>query len=306
MKLGFLTACLPDLPLTAIAGWAAEQGFRALEVSAWPNVDERPFTATHVDATAMDEKAAREIREEFDRLGLAISSLAYYENNLDHDPQVREAVNRHVRACVDAAVLLGVPTVGTFVGRDVTRSVRENLREAEKVLPPLVEYAAERNVRLVVENCPMEGWHPDAYPANLAYSPELWEWMFELGLWLNYDPSHLIGLGIDPVTALRPYVGRIAHVQAKDVEVLPGLIDRYGFFGRTREREGPWDHGWWRFRMPGLGQVDWPRIVDVLYEGGFDGTVSIEHEDPIWRGSEDRIKTGLRIAQRTLEPLLVG
>jgi sugar phosphate isomerase/epimerase len=57
--------------------------------------------------------------------------------------------------------------------------------------------------------------------------------------------------------------------------------------------------------MPGLGQVDWPRIVDVLYEGGFDGTVSIEHEDPIWQGSEDRVKTGLRIAARTLDPLLI-
>ena len=199
-----------------------------------------------------------------------------------------------------------MPTVGTFVGRDITRSVRENLREGEKVLPPLVEYAGERGVRLVVENCPMEGWHPDAYPANLAYSPELWEWMFELGFWLNYDPSHLVGLGIDPVTALRKYVGRVAHVQAKDVEVLPGLIDRYGFFGKTRERENPWDHSWWRFRMPGLGDVDWRRVVDVLYEGGYDGVVSIEHEDPIWRGTEDRTKTGLRIAQRTLEPLLVA
>ena len=78
----------------------------------------------------------------------------------------------------------------------------ENLRLAETVLPPLVEYAAARGVRLVVENCPMEGWHPDGYPANLAYSPELWGWLAELGLWLNYDPSHLVWLGIDPVAAL--------------------------------------------------------------------------------------------------------
>ena len=306
MRLGFLTACLPDLTLTEIARWAARQGFRALEVSAWPSVDERPFTAAHIDVTTLDEQGAAEIRATFDELGLVISSLAYYENNLDADPAVRERVNAHVRACIDAAALLGVPTVGTFVGRDVTRSVRDNLREAERVLPPLVEHATGRGVRLVVENCPMEGWHPDAYPANLAYSPELWEWMFALGLWLNYDPSHLVGLGIDPVTALRRYVGHVAHVQAKDVEVLPGLIDRYGFFGKTREREDPWDHSWWRFRMPGLGDVDWRRIVDVLYEGGYDGVVSIEHEDPIWRGSEERVKTGLRIAQRTLDPLLVG
>jgi sugar phosphate isomerase/epimerase len=306
MKLGFLTACLPDLPLAGIAEWAAAQGFESLEVAAWPSTDERPFTAAHIDAEALDEPAAGEIRSRFAELGLSISALAYYENNLDADPAVRERVNEHLRACVAAAALLGVPAVGTFVGRDITRSVRDNLREAEKVLPPLVDYASARGIRLLVENCPMEGWHPDAYPANLAYSPELWEWMFDLGFWLNFDPSHLVGLGIDPVTALRTYVAHVAHVQAKDVEVLPGRIDRYGFFGKTVEREDRWDHSWWRFRLPGLGQVDWRRIVDVLYEGGFDGTVSIEHEDPIWRGSEEKVMTGLRIARRTLEPLIVA
>ena len=84
---------------------------------------------------------------------------------------------------------------GTFIGRDPGRSVAENLREAERVFPPLVDYAGERGVRLMIENCVMEGWHPDGYPGNLAYSPELWEWMFELGLYLNFDPSHLLWLG---------------------------------------------------------------------------------------------------------------
>jgi sugar phosphate isomerase/epimerase len=304
MKLGFLTACLPDLPLQEIADWAAAAGFQALEIAAWPSADGRDFTASHVAAESLDEKAAARTRQMMADRGLSISSLAYYENNLHADPGTRAAVNAHVRACIDAAALLGCPTVGTFIGRDITRPVRENLRAAEQVFPPLVEHAARRGVRLVIENCPMEGWHPDAYPANLAYSPELWDWLAGLGLWLNYDPSHLVGLGIDPVTALRAHVGRVAHVQAKDAEVLPGALDRYGFFGKTVERESSSDHSWWRFRVPGLGQVDWRRVIDVLYEGGFDGTVSVEHEDPLWGGTEARIKTGLTIASRTLRPLL--
>jgi sugar phosphate isomerase/epimerase len=168
-----------------------------------------------------------------------------------------------------------------------------------------VSYAREHNVRLVIENCPMEGWHPDQYPANLAYSPELWDWLTELGLWLNYDPSHLPGLGIDPAAALRPYVDPVAHVQAKDVETFPDKRDRYGFFGKTWERQGAWERSWWRFRVPGLGDLDWRRVIDVLYEGGFDGAVSIEHKDPTWGGTEDKVKTGLTIARRTLQPLLV-
>ena len=62
-----------------------------------------------------------------------LSSLAFYDNNLHPDPTERKAVNSHVLALIDAAVLLGVPTVGTFVGRDPTKSVADNLREAEQV-----------------------------------------------------------------------------------------------------------------------------------------------------------------------------
>jgi len=174
------------------------------------------------------------------------------------------------------------------------------------VFPPLVEYAGERGVPLMIENCTMEGWHPDGYPGNLAYSPELWEWMFALGLHLNFDPSHLVGLGIDPIEALRPYVDRVVHAHAKDAETFPSARDRYGFFGRITERDRtPWETGWWRYRIPGLGQIDFGRYVDTLYEGGFDGVLSVEHEDPVWGGTPELIEAGLRIAHNNLRGLVV-
>jgi sugar phosphate isomerase/epimerase len=306
MKLGFLTACLPGRSLEDIAAWAAGRGYQALEVAAWPDLGDRPFTATHLRAEDLGERRADEVRQLFDGLGLTLSSLAFYDNNLHPDPVEREAVNAHVLRCIDAAALLGCPTVGTFVGRDPNRTVAENLREAEKVFAPLVAHAEDNGVKIVIENCVMEGWHPDGYPGNLAYSPELWEWMFSLGLYLNYDPSHLVWMGIDPVAALRPYVDRVAHAQAKDIEVFPERRDRYGYPGKAVGREDPWDVGWWRYRVPGLGQVDWTRLVDALYEGGFDGVLSVEHEDPVWGGTEDRVKTGLDVSYRTLRPLLVA
>ena len=58
-------------------------------------------------------------------------------------------------------------------------------------------------------------------------------------------------------------------------------------------------------RLAGLGQVDWVRLIDTLYEGGFDGVLSVEHEDPVWGGTEDKVQIGLEIAERTLRPLLV-
>jgi sugar phosphate isomerase/epimerase len=306
MKLGFLTACLPDRSLPEIAAWAAGHGYEALEVAAWPDLGARPFTATHLEVAAFGERQADETRALFDRHGLTLSSLAFYDNNLHPDPAERKAINDHVTACIDAAALVGCPTVGTFVGRHPGQSVAENLAEAEQVFAPLVDRAGERGVKLIIENCVMEGWHPDGYPGNLAYSPELWEWMFSLGLYLNYDPSHLVWMGIDPVAALRPYVDRIPHAQAKDIQLFPDKRNHYGWPGKAVVREDPFDVGWWRYRVPGLGDVDWRGVVDALYEGGFDGVLSVEHEDPVWGGTEDKVHTGLRVAHHTLRPLIVA
>ena len=57
--------------------------------------------------------------------------------------------------------------------------------------------------------------------------------MFSLGLYLNYDPSHLIWMGIDPVEAVKPYIDHIAHAQAKDIELDPAARNRYGWPGRA-------------------------------------------------------------------------
>jgi sugar phosphate isomerase/epimerase len=306
MKLGFITACLPKRTLAQLCEWAAADGYEALEVAAWPDLGDRPFTATHLAIERFGDAEADATRELFAKHRLELSSLAFYDNNLHPDRAERAAINQHVLRCIEAAALLGCPTVGTFVGRDPTQPVADNLREAETVFRPLVDRAGELGVKIIVENCVMEGWHPDGYPGNLAYSPELWEWMFDLGLYLNYDPSHLVWMGIDPVEALRPYIDRIPHAQAKDIQVDAAARNRYGWPGRAVARDDPWDVGWWRYRVPGLGQVDWVRLVDALYEGGFDGVLSVEHEDPVWGGTEERVEIGLRIAHRTLRPLLVA
>jgi sugar phosphate isomerase/epimerase len=307
VKLGLLTSSMPERPLEDVAAWASAHDFEALELAAWTRIGDRPFVASHIAAEGFDAAEVERVREILDANGLELSALAYYDNNLHPDPAQREAIHAHVRACVEVAEALGGVPVGTFVGRDNSLSVADNLREAERVFPPLIDHAGEHGVKLMIENCVMEGWHPDGYPANLAYSPELWEWMFELGLWLNFDPSHLLWIGIDPVTALKPYVDRVIHAHAKDAEIFPEQRNRFGFFGRTSTREqDPWDMGWWQFRIPGLGEVDFPGYVEALSEGGFDGVLSVEHEDPVYGGTPEKVDEGIEIAAGNLRPLLAG
>ncbi|CAI9404004.1 MULTISPECIES: sugar phosphate isomerase/epimerase family protein [Aestuariimicrobium] len=305
MKLGFLTACLPSWSLEQIADYAVEQGYQTLEVACWPGGPAtRDFEASHIDVSNLDAEVERvnAIRE---RTGLEITSLAYYENNLNGDLERRGQIREHFKKVIDMAAALEVPTAGTFIGRDMAKSINENQREAERVFPEITDHAGEKGVKVVIENCVMEGWHPDGYPGNIAYSPELWEWMCkELGLFLNWDPSHLTWIGIDPVETIEPFAEYIVHAQAKDLELFPRKRNEMGFYGTINKGGNPWYMGWWRYRIPGRGTVDWAKVVDKLYEVGYTGTLSVEHEDPLWGGDPEKNIEGLRIAYNHLRPLI--
>lgn len=308
MKLGLLTAALGQMSLQQVAAWACRAGYEALEIAAWPAGSAHIHQAAHLDVADFTADDAEHVRDLLDRHDLAISAVTYCDNNLHGDSAERDRIHRHLRACTDAAAVLGVRYVTTFVGRDTTRSVADNLKLAERCLPALAQYATDRGVKLLAENCPMEGWHPDGYPGNLAYSPELWDWMADLGFGLTYDPSHLPWLGIDPLDALEHALqaGIIGHVQAKDIEIDERARTHYGVFGKTAGRTSPTDVGWWRYRIPGCGQLDWNQIIEALNAAGYDGDIAVEHEDPVWGGTPSKTLQGLQIAADKLRPLITS
>ena len=70
-----------------------------------------------------------------------------------------------------------------------------------------------------------------------------------------------------------------------------------------RRGSSPWTSGWWRYRLPGSGQIDWRAFLAALAAAGYDGVVSVEHEDPVWTGSVERVTRGLELARDALAPL---
>lgn len=301
MKLGFLTAPFPRRSLAQVASWASSEGFETLEVACWPRAgaERRRYAGTsHIDVTRFDATA---VRETLDRHGLEISALAYYPNNLHPDGAVRRAANAHLRKVIDAAATLDVGLVGTFVGRDQTKNVPDNLRLFKRVWPGLVAYAESRGVRIAIENCPMI-FSYDEWPGgtNLASTPAIWDEMFSIvdspSFGLNLDPSHLVWLMIDPERVVRDYAEKLFHVHAKDLE-----IDRDGLYRHGTVSLGI---GWQVPRLPGLGEVPWNRFVAALYRAGYDFVVSIEHEDRSFEGTEELVKRGFLIARDTLRPLI--
>lgn len=302
MKLGFLTAALPQIPLTELANWAAESGFGMLEVACWPlaKSERRYGGVTHIDVDRLDKYGAREIAALLDDTGLEISSLAYYPNILGVEGSEREAQISHLKKVIDAAVLLDVPIVGTFIGADFTKYATENLEEYANVWPSIVKYAGERDIKIAIENCPML-WD-DTWPGgqNLAYSPSIWTKMFEIipddNFGLNYDPSHLIWQFIDEVRPIADFRDRIFHVHAKDMRIDRELLYQDGILAPGFRWAIP--------RLPGLGEVRWPELMAALYAAGYDYVVSIEHEDRTFEGTEEKVKRGFELTRDVLSPYI--
>jgi sugar phosphate isomerase/epimerase len=299
VKLGLLTAAFPRLTLEQVAEWAAGAGFEALEIACWPAAggERRRYSGvSHLDVDSFDPGAVRELLE---RHGLEISSLAYYPNNLHPDDAHRAEVNAHLLKVVDAAAALGVEVVGTFVGNDKDSRPSENLARFRRIWPDLVRHAADKGVKIAIENCPMI-FSEDEWPGggNLAWSPAAWDAMFEAipdeSFGLNLDPSHLVWLMIDYERAVYDYGDRIFHVHAKDMEIRRDGLFRHGTFSAGM--------GWQVPRLPGLGEVDWPRFVAALYAVGYDRWISVEHEDRSFEGEEELVKRGFLVARNTLRP----
>jgi sugar phosphate isomerase/epimerase len=304
MKLGLLTAAFPDATLDEIADWASANGFAALEVACWPASEgavRRYAGVCHIDVDRLDDDGARELVAGLERRGLSISGLAYYPNPLDPDPAERERVASHLTKVIDAAQRLGVPTVGTFAGRDKARPIEDNWATFDEVWPPLVSHAARRGVKIAIENCPMI-FSADEWPGgnNLAFAPAIWREMFRRipddSFGLNLDPSHLVWQFIDCERAIYEFADRIFHTHGKDVEVRPDGLHEWGTMSAGV--------GWQVPRLCGLGQVDWPRFFAALYAVGYDGVISIEHEDRRFEGTAELVRRGFLIARDALRPFI--
>jgi len=298
-----MSAALGNLSLEQLAVWASSNGFDMLELACWPQskASRRYAGVTHVDVAALTKPGAKKINALMKKTGLEISSLGYYPNPMHPDPEHRATVIAHLKKVIVAAQMIGVPIVGTFVGRDQTKTVEANLEMFGEVWTPIVKFAADHGIKIAIENCPMI-FSNDEWPGgqNLATTPYIWRKMWEIipdaNFGLNLDPSHLFWQMIDYERVVYDFRDRIFHVHAKDME-----INREGLYQRGILSLGM---GWQVPRLPGLGQVNWGRFIAALYAIGYDYVVSIEHEDRAFEKTEELVKRGFYISRDHLRPYL--
>lgn len=284
MKLGFVSAILPDLSLDAVLGHAARLGYDCVEVMCWPpgKAERRYAGVTHLDATNFTHAAADEVKALCQRHGVSISGLGYYPNPLSPDAAEAGVAVAHLKLVIQAAATLGVPQVNTFIGRDWTKSVDANWPRFLETWRPLIALAESVGVRIGIENCPML-FTNDEWPGgkNLATSPAIWRRMFadipSKAFGLNYDPSHMVWQQMDYLRPMKDFRDRLFHVHAKDVRIDRDRLDDVGILANPLLYHCP--------KLPGLGEVNWGKFISVLGDTGYVGPVCVEVEDRAYEGS---------------------
>jgi sugar phosphate isomerase/epimerase len=280
VKLGVFTVVYGDLPLAAALDRVVELGLDTVEIG----TGNYPGDAHNV----------AELKREVEARGLEISALSCHGNPLHPDAELAKRSHETFRRTLELANELGVGTVIGFSGcpGDGPTAAQPNWvtcawppeyldvlewQWTERAIPYWTEearVAREAGVRVALE----------PHPGFLVYNPETALRLREAAgpeIGVNFDPSHFVWQGIDPLLAIRELgnAGAIFHVHAKDVYVDPhnrarnGVLDtkHYSRFG---ERS-------WSFRSVGYGQGEkfWRDFVSALRMVGYDGVLSIEHED---------------------------
>lgn len=306
MKLGFVSAILDQSTFEEMIDQASELGYECVEAACWPagKAERRYAGVSHIDVNKVmeDDAYAKYVMDYCKEKNVEISSLAYYPNTMDADLEKRKAAVEHLKTLITASHKLGIDMVTTFIGRDQSKTVEENLELVKEIWPPVMELAKETHVRVAIENCPML-FGQDQWPGgqNLMTTPAVWRKVFEIlpynNLGINYDPSHFVWQMIDYIKPIYEFKDKIFHVHYKDIKVYKDRLDQVGIMGYPLDFMSP--------KLPGLGDVDWGKYVSALTDIGYDGYTCIEVEDKAFEGTAEAVLKSLKLSKKYMEQFVI-
>jgi sugar phosphate isomerase/epimerase len=285
-----------DLPLDALAGKAAAWGYDVFELCCWGDhlevqrgLSDDAYGPARLDLLARSDLQVPVVANH--KVGQAVSDpidkrhqglLPDYVWGDGRPEGVRQRAAEELVGTFRLAERLGAGVVSGFTGSPIwgyvagypaprSEVIADAIKEFAAAWHPILDAARDSGVRFACE----------VHPGQLAfdlYSAELV--LDALGgreeFGFLFDPSHLHWQGVDPAAFLRRFPDRIYHVHVKDAQL---TLD-----GRAGLLAGYWPSGdpraGWQFRSPGHGGIDWPGLVRVLNEIGYDGPLAVDWHDP--------------------------
>jgi len=304
MKLGLVSAILDWMSFEEMIDTISSLGYECVEAACWPSgkAERRYAGVSHIDVDELSEAKAEYILNYCKEKNVEISSLAFYPNTMDVDLEKRKANIEHLKKVIAASQKLGIGMVTTFIGRDHTKSVEENLKLFEEIWPDIIRFAEEHRVKVAIENCPML-FDETQWPGgqNLATTPKIWRRMFEIipsgNFGLNYDPSHFVWQMMDYIKPMYEFRDRIFHVHYKDIKLYKDRLDNAGTMAYPLEYMAP--------KLPGLGDVDWAKYVSALTDIGYNGYTCIEVEDKSFEGTHEDVIRSLKLSARYMRQFVI-
>ena len=309
MKLGVFTVPLGGMSLDEACAYLASKGVQMVEIGCGGC----PGKA-HCDPEVLlnDDAKCQEFLDTIHKHGLEISALSAHGNMVHPDPEVAAAYEKDFTNAILLAEKLGVSVVNTFSGcpgggpEDKTPnwvtcpwpddfSATLEYQWNEVLIPywkKKVAFAKEHGVHKIALEL-----HPGFCVYNTKTLLKLREAVGpEIGA--NFDPSHLIWQGMDPCMALRELKGAVYHFHAKDTKLYAANVAKNGVLNLAEDIA---DKSW-QFRTIGYGTGTeaWRDMISTLRIIGYDGAISIEHEDLLMS-----VREGLEKAVSFMKEILI-
>jgi sugar phosphate isomerase/epimerase len=271
--------------------FAAQAGYEGVVVTPGPDFNPN-----------LSDSAIDQILATARNAGIRIVSIEYFgPNHTDPDAGKRAAAQGEFIRALEFCHRLGCKFVGTFSGGQPHVSIEDQAAA-------LADVFNEKYLPVCEKLDVAMGWENYPTAVNFASTPAAMQAVFERvpskRLGLEFDPSHFVRQFIDPVSVAWQFKDRILAVHAKDTEITQPVLQQVGIAG----------HGWWRYRIPGQGLVNWTQFLTVLLQIGFNGGIAVEHEDQFWDAPRSgdlpdfpqQRKDGFILARRFLEQYLPG
>jgi sugar phosphate isomerase/epimerase len=271
--------------MESVASWASSIGINVIDVPYYNEEVKAIFEANGLEVGSIDGVGA-----------VGQTKL------LSKDEETRvEAVEALKNQMTEISRLGGKVMFMCLVPEDITMSRKEAFEIWKDTFPSIVNHAEEEGIYIA-----LEGWPgPAPYYPTLGCTPEMLRAMFNVipskHFGINYDPSHLVRLGIDHLRMLSEFGDRVNYCHGKDTEI---LLDEQYECGVIQATFGPkydFSEGPWRYTIPGQGDVNWGKVAVRLEKIGYTGPISIELEDHRYWGSLEKEQQGIQKAKEHLE-----
>lgn len=285
-KLGVLGPYTPNN-----VAFAKAQGFTNMILGSGPH--------STLDANTLTDAQIAEIKNVLASHQMNVSALQVGGDSINPNLERRARSNDYFVKAIELAGKLGVPYIGTQSGRDRSLPFQKQVDAIVKVYTEKFFPVCERaKVRIL--------WEPWPDGDNIATSPAGFSALFKAFgdspyVGLQFDPSHFVRQFMDPIQTARDFVDKIYDVHLKDTEIDWATLHSTGIYNENHM-------DWWRYRIPGMGSINWREFFSILQNVGYAGGMSIEQEDDLYGAdhnpgpdfSED-FKMGFVMAKRYLD-----